>query len=230
MKNTRVQCGVLLGLAFLIVLAGACVDGGALDPEAADSEAAGDPAGRAHHPFHVAVFDHAPTEAELQAELAEFLAAARGEAGSSSQLNPGGWQHPASGQKLVRIAAATSNISNAGTDSPGVQFRGWWNRAGGSTAYEFFVLDNPSIDDLNRNTVSVFYYLINVGNITDQFVKGEISNSGSDGWHCDTITLTESNNGGGARTQSLPFRQWVDYPSPMVSSQIFANNSAWLGY
>jgi len=230
MKNTRVQWGAVLGFAFLMMLAGACVDGGAIDPEASDPEAAGDPASREHHPFHVAVFDHVPTEAELQAELAESLAAARGEAGSSSQVNPGGWQQPASGQKLVRIAATTPNFTDAGTNSIGVYFRGWWNRAEGPTVDEIFVLDNPGLDDLNRNTVSVFYYLLNVENVTDQFVKGQISNLGVDGWYCDTIELTESNHHGSTRAQSLPFRQWVDYPSPIFSTLIFANNSAWLGY
>jgi hypothetical protein len=225
MKNTSVQWIALLGLAFLMMLAGACVEDGAIEPEEAAPEVAGDPASPEHHPFHVAVFDHVPTEAELQAELAELLAA-----GASSQVNPGGWQQPAAGQKLVRIDAVTPNFSDAGTNSTGVRFVGWWNRDGSPTTSETFVLDNPALDDLNRNTVSVFYYLINVGNIADQFVQGQISNTGSDGWYCDTLSLAETNHHGSQRLQSLPFRQWVDFPSPITSALIPANDSAWLWY
>lgn len=225
MKNTCVQWTALLGFASLMLLAGACVEDGAIEPGEAEPEVAVEPASGEHHPFHVAVFDHVPTEAELQAELAEFLAAA-----ASSQVNPGGWQEPASGQKLVRIDAVTPNFSDAGTNSTGVRFVGWWNRDGSPTTSETFVLDNPHLDDLNRNTVSVFYYLINVGNIWDQFLQGQISNTGSDGWYCDTLSLTETNHHGTQRAQSLPFRQWVDAPSPITSALIPANNGAWLDY
>lgn len=227
MKETGMQRSAFLGVVFLMALGAGC-----LGAEAVGPEEVGEPAILENQPFYVAVFDHVPTEEELQADLVQYMLKANPEAGISALVNPTDWTLPASGQKLVRIAATTSNITDAGTDNAGsVRFTGIWQAASLQQFSETFVLDNYGIDDLDRNTVSVFYYLLNVGAYTtDRFVQGRISNTSTDGWHCNSISLTESNYVGGARTQSLPFNQWVDYPTLVYSSWIAASDHAWLSY
>jgi hypothetical protein len=219
----------LLGLAFLMTWSTAC-----LDPEAAGPEEVDGVAARTHQPFHVAVFDHAPTEAELAADLAQHLAAARGDT-AISNLEPDDFELPGAGHKLVRISATTSDISNAGTDDPTVSFVGVWKDFENEQYTEIFHLDNDDVDDLNRDTVSVFYYLLNVGEyasdtLTDKFLKGQVVNTGTDGWHCRDIALEERNDVGTTRTQSLGFNQWVDAPSKIESSWASASNTNWLSY
>lgn len=200
------------------------------------SDEAGDLAIRENHPFHVAVFDHVPTEDEVRADLERFARTARGGDGVSMLVTPTGLILPQPGQKLVRIDATTSNIANAGTNSADkVRFTGIWQAGTGQQFFEVFVLDNPNRNDLDRNTLSIFYYLLDVGThvpglTADRFLQGQISNSSTDGWHCSNLTLAETNHAGATRLQSLPFNQWVDYPSPATSSWLVGNNNTWLGY
>jgi hypothetical protein len=231
MKKISMKPSVLFGLAFLMVTGAAC-----LDTETAAPEGTGDLVIRENHPFHVAVFDHVPTEDEVRADLARFLMAAHDKPDITALTTPTGFILPQPGQKLVRIDAATSNIANAGTDrADKVQFTGVWQAGTGQQFPDVFVLDNPNRNDLNQNTLSIFYYLLDVdqhvpGLVQDRFLRGQISNSSSDGWHCSSITLAETNHAATTRVQSLPFNQWVDYPSPATSSWLLASNSSWLDY
>ncbi len=231
MKKICMKSITLFGLALLTMASVAC-----LDPETADPDEAGDLEIRENLPFHVAVFDHVPTEDEVHADLARFLATTSGEDGLSMLVSPTGFILPQRGQKLVRIDATTSNISDAGTDAAKkVRFTGVWQAGSLQQFAESFVLDNPNVDDLDRNTVSIFYYLLNVGQYVpgltqDRFVEGQISNTGSNAWHCNNIALVERNYTGITRSQSLPFNQWVEYPSRTTSSWLVGNNNAWLTY
>ena len=190
----------------------------------------------AHRPFHVSVFDHAPTDEEVRADLARYATTLAGDAGPLSLVNPHGPIVPIIGQKLVQIRAATSNLRDAGTDAANhIRFVGVWQAPSLQQFSESFVLDNPVTNDLNRNTVSVFHYLLNVaqhvpGLTQDRFVKGWLTTSTSDGWHCNYLVVSEQEYRGGTRIQSLPFNQWVDYPSIPVSNEIVANDPSWLSY
>ena len=163
MKNTCMKLGAFLGLAFLMMSSTGCLDAEAIAPEEAIDLSTSE-----NYPFHVTTFDHAPTE-EVQADLAQFLMTTYAESNLSNLVSPTGWILPQAGQKLVRIDATTSNISSAGTDEASkVRFTGVWQASNLQQFSESFVLDNPNVDDLDRDTVSIFYYLLNVG----QYVPG----------------------------------------------------------
>jgi hypothetical protein len=225
MKPSCMKWSVLCGLVILSMWSAGC-----LSPEPGEPEPADELAGE-HHPIVVARFDHDPTPDEVRAELDRLLAKASIGAGSSA-INPGGGA-PGAGQKGVLIKATTSDISKAGTDDASkVRFIGRW-QAGNFTDYsEVFTL-NTDRDDLDRASVSIFYYLVGmryVGMTQDRFLEGQISNGSNDGWHCSSIQVLESNYMGVERAQWLPFNQWVQSPSTPVSSWLSATNSSWLGY
>ena len=220
--------GMSLGLAFLMMWSTAC-----LDPGAGGRGDATDPA-RAREPFHVAAFDHVPTEHEIAADFEQFLVATHGDAAISS-LAPTTNSTPGAGQKLVRIDATTSDITNAGTDDPTVSFIGIWEDNDSEQYTETFLLNKANHNDLERNKTDIYYYLLDVGDyisglLKDRFVKGQISNTGTDGWHCEGVVLLEKNHAGSLRSQSMPFDQWVDSPAVVVSSWIDATNNAPLTY
>src|SRR5215208_1124174 len=91
-------------------------------------------------------------------------------------------------------------------DADQVQLTGVWQAETGQQFPDIFVLDNPNKNDLEQNTLSIFYYLLDVdlhvpGLVEDLFLQGQISNSSSDGWHCSSITLAETNHAATTRIQ-----------------------------
>jgi hypothetical protein len=227
MKRTFKHYGTLLALTFLVISFTACIDA-----EPIDSLEPDDPEISEHHPFHVGVFDHQPTEEEIQDDLARFLMSTHDKTGPLPQVNPTGWIVPLPGQKLVTITATTQNVSSAGTDDANsVRFNGVWQGANGQAFTQYFVLDNPNYDDLNQNSVNVFHYLLVVGaNSPDQFLRGLLTNSSTDGWGCKSIAIKEYRYTLENRYQWLPFNQWVDYPGSTPSSTLNATDSSWFYY
>jgi hypothetical protein len=224
---------VLAGLFFLMTLGTACVDDKVNDPEAD-----GVPANRVNKPFYVAVFDHTPTEDEIQADFERFLLASK-EISTVETHYPGPWQDPQPGQKLVRIDATTGAGEFAGTHQASLfKFRGTWERDSGLTESEDFVLDNPNVDDLEQDTVSIFRYLLPEPHTppmplpyhSDRFLRGRIVTISENGWHCDAIDLHETNYLWVTRNQHLPFDQMIDYPARSPSDPKPATNSSWLKY
>ncbi|MCX4239435.1 hypothetical protein [Paraliomyxa miuraensis] len=190
-------------------------------------------------PFHVAVFDHEPTEEEIEAEFREFQASIGdlvAENDPVGSVNPTGYVAPGVGQKLVRLDALTSNIPDAGTDAKGaIRFTGRWDTNVGPEYIETFIMDNPGVDDLNRNTTSVFYYLMNLGayvagTTQDKFLQGQIANVSTDGWHCSQLKVRDYNRFLSSRLQSLAFNQWVDSPTVPESVWLPATDSSWKSY
>ena len=215
----------LFGLSFLMALGTACVDGGLNDPEAN-----GTPADPENWPFYVAMFDHAPNEDEIQTDFERFLIAS-GETGISVTNRPDDQKRtPNRGQKLVRIAAKTADTPAAGTSQAYlIRFTGTWSRNGG-TETEDFVLNQAGRDDLDRNTVSIFYYLLNVTYSSDVYLRGRISTLSEDGWYCSELDLAESNHLLDTRNQQLNFGQAIDYPSNTHSAWKYATNQSSLSY
>lgn len=247
MRNDTETTMIRLALATLVAFSGllaACADPTTDDGEdvVADDEGDDESATRPRdpeaqsgiRPFHVAVFDHAPTEEEINLDFQSFLSVHEALAGrgSNNLVNPSSFQSPAAGQKLVRLDARTSNINNAGTDeSKYVSFTGKWN-VDAIQYSEKFVLDNLGTADLNRNETSVYYYLLNLnqyvaGATHDVFNQGKIANTGSNGWHCAEVKVIERTSSGALRTQSLPFNQWVD---DSESGWMAGNNTQSLSY
>lgn len=187
-------------------------------------------------PFHVAVFAQPPEPEEIEREFQEFMRSQQADGSSSFSLNPTTPRTPALGQKLVTITAVTADIKDAGTDeAKRVYFTGYWLTDSGTQYYETFILNNPDVDDLDRGKTNVFYYLMNLNNYVpgaqqDQFIKGRIGNTYTDGWFCQSLSVADKNNRGTIRTQSLPFNQWVDYPSPSVSNWMAGNDTHWMSY
>lgn len=195
-------------------------------------------------PFHVAVFDHEPTEEEIAAEFREFQQSIGdfvAEDDPAAIVIPTGYIAPGVGQKLVRIDAVTSNISDAGTDATdAIRFTGRWdarNAVGNNLGQyiETFILNNPGVDDLDRNTTSIFYYLMNpgayiAGTTQDKFVQGKIANVSTDGWHCSQVRVRDYNRFLSARLQSLAFNQWVDSPTVPESGWLPATDVSWKSY
>lgn len=197
------------------------------DPEAAE---AGE--GPGLMPFHVATFDHYPSEAELEGALAD-LTAKEGTLGVQYPTDP---RWPAAGQKRVTIIATTADVKDAGTDKANhVYTRAYWRVNSGQQYNEKFVLDAPGRDDLDRDTVHAFYYMMNLsqyanGATQDQFIRAKIGNTSTDGWLCEFIELRDMNNQGTSRTQALPFNTWVDSPSSPESPLLNGTNTSWLSY
>lgn len=190
-------------------------------------------------PFHVAVFDHEPTEEEIEAEFREFQQSIGDlvtEDDPVAIVGPTGYIAPIPGQKLVRIEAITSNISNAGTDATdAIRFTGRWDTNAGPEYLETFILNNPGVDDLDRNTTSIFYYLMNLnayvaGASQDKFLQGKIANVSTDGWHCSQLKVRDYSHALTYRSQSLAFNQWVDSPTVPESGWLPATNSGWKSY
>lgn len=195
-------------------------------------------------PFHVAVFDHEPTEEEVEAEFLEFqqsIGDLVAEDDPVGLIGPTGAYIPALGHKLVRIDAITSNISDAGTDATdAIRFTGKWDAKNAGGVYlgqysETFILNNPGVDDLDRNTTSIFYYLVNPGNYIvgttqDRFVQGKIANVSTDGWHCHWLEARDYSHSMISRLQTLVFNQWVDSPTIPVSPWLPATNTSWKSY
>src|SRR5690606_6912707 len=147
-RRISFMAAVVLGFAPACVLSGD--EQGWDDGEVEDSLAeADDEAGLM--PFHVATFDHYPTEAEVEGALAELEA----KGGVESTLNPTNPAWPAPGQKRVTIIATTANKKDAGTDDAKyVYVRAYWRAYGASSNYnEKLVLNAPNRDDLNRGAV-----------------------------------------------------------------------------
>lgn len=228
MEKTCMKWSVFCGLVFMMGSSTAC-----LEPDGRAPEETGAPATiEEHRPFYVASFDHVPTEEEIQGDLDLFIAEARG-GGSRAPVDP---IYPVplplqAGQKLVRIDATTSDITSAGTaDSFEVFFRGTWRR--GSVPFtQNFRLSEPHQVNLGRGTTNIYYYVLNMGpNSSDQFVSGLLTNTSTDGWHCHSIKITESNRSGGVRTQSLPFSVWVDTPDYSPTEPVLATSLGILTY
>lgn len=226
----------LMTMMIVSSLLSACADEAVDDDMALLEESLSDDEGL--RPFHVAVFDHEPTEEEIEAEFLEFQASIgdlAAENDPAGLLGPMGYIAPAVGQKLIRLDAITSNISGAGANAP-IQFTGaWQTNLGGQQYIETFSLDNPGVNDLERNTTSIYYYLVNLGAYVpgatqDKFLQGKISNWGTDGWHCSQMYVKDRNYLGYQRTQSLPFNQWVDSPTIPESPWMNGNNTAWMSY
>ncbi|HWO21243.1 MAG TPA: hypothetical protein VNO30_20885 [Kofleriaceae bacterium] len=226
MSKTYITRSVLLGLSFLMTLGSACVDDRSSAPEADDALA-----NRVHQPFYVAVFDHAPDEAEIQADFERFLLAS-GKTGTSATHDPGPRQTPQQGQKLVRIAATTGTGESAGTSQAGLfKFKGTWECDGGGTFSEEFVLNNLNEDDLDRDTVSIFHYPpFPAPCVRDRFLRGKILTLSEDGWYCVALDLSETNYLWITRNQHLPFDQRIDYPFDTPSDSKPATDSSWLSY
>lgn len=226
----------LMTMMILSSLLSACVDEAENQEIALLEESLSDD--EALRPFHVAVFDHQPTEEEVEAEFLEFQGSIRDLAAENDPaglLGAMGYIAPAVGQKLIRLDAVTSNISGAGANAP-LEFTGrWLTNVGGQQYVETFSLDNPGVDDTERNTTSIFYYLVNLGNYVpgatqDKFLQGKIANWGTDGWHCSVMYVKDRNYLGYQRTQSLPFNQWVDSPTVTESPWMNGNNITWMSY
>lgn len=196
-------------------------------------------------PFHAVTFDHTPTEEEMDLELRAFMASRASAAAiddlgleddPSAALPPLSNISPLPGQKLVRVQAYTSNLPDAGTDDANyVRLTAQWATPNGGQYIESFIFDNPSVDDLDAGSVSVFYYLMNMrhyapGSTRDRFVRGRISTTSQDGWHCTQVRIQDRNHAGGTRLQSLPFNRWVDWPLRPQSGWMAGNNTSWLGY
>lgn len=227
------KCSLLLGVLSLALSTAACLD--PASPEVADpasSDEAVAPAADQLRPFYAASFDHEPTEAELQADLNRFVAEAR--AGGSrlpvSPIDP--IPLPLQpGQKLVRVTAKTSDITDAGTgQADNVWFSGTWDRSSSVVTTNFF-LDYPNRNDLNQNTTLSFYYVLNVGVGTqDRFLQARLYNTSTDGWHCHSVNIHEVNRLDTYRNQALPFNQWVDSPNQSPTTYLSATNTSWLSY
>ena len=205
--------------------------------EEEDDDALGEAEGL--RPFHVAVFDHEPTEEEIEEEFREFQASIGGlviESEPVAIVGPTGYIAPGVGQKLVRIDAVTSNISDAGTDATdAIRFTGRWDTNAGPEYLETFILNNPGVDDLDRNTTSIFYYLMNLnayvaGATQDKFMQGKIANVSTDGWHCSQVKVRDYNRFLTARLQTLVFNQWVDSPTAPESGWWPATDVSWKSY
>lgn len=190
-------------------------------------------------PFHVAVFDHQPTEEEIEAEFREFqqsIGDLVNEDDPVAIVGPTGYIAPIPGQKLVRLEAITSNIANAGTDATdAIRFTGRWDTNAGPEYLETFILNNPGVDDLDTNTTSIFYYLMNLngyvaGATQDKFLQGKIANVSTDGWHCNQLKVRDYSHTLTYRSQSLVFNQWVDSPTVPESGWLPATNSSWKSY
>jgi hypothetical protein len=183
-------------------------------------------------PFHVASFDHYPSDAELEGALTE-LTAKDGALGIQHPTEP---RWPAAGQKRVTIIATTADVKDAGTDEAAhVYMRAYWRVNGAQQYNEKFVLNAADRDDLDRDTVHAFYYLMNLsqyapGATQDQFVNAKIGNTSTDGWLCEFIELRDMNYQGTSRTQSLPFNTWVDSPSVPESPLLNGTSTSWLNY
>lgn len=227
MKMTCGHHGAIFALTFLVLSFTACIN-----VEPIDSVEMDDPEISEHHPFHVGVFDHQPTEEEIQEDLARFLVSTHDKTSPLGQATPTGWFAPFPGQKLVTITTATSNVTDAGTDEPDrVRFYGVWQGANGQSFSQYFVLNDPNYDDLNRNSVNVFYYLLGVGaNSPDRFLRGLLTTSSTDGWRCNSIDLKEYKHTLEHRFQWLPFNQWVDYPASTPSSTLNGTDGSWFYY
>jgi hypothetical protein len=231
----------LTTIAVLSTFLSACVQQ-PMDDEIAlldedDDESLGE--AEALRPFHVAVFDHEPTEEEIEAEFEEFQQSIGDlvvEDNPVAIVGPTGYIAPGVGQKLVRIDAVTSNISDAGTDATdAIRFTGRWDTNAGPEYIETFILNNPGVDDLDRNTTSIFYYLMNPGAYVpgatqDKFLQGKIANVSTDGWHCSQVKVRDYNRFLSARLQSLAFNQWVDSPTVPESGWLPATDSSWKSY
>jgi hypothetical protein len=223
MTNTYMWRSMLVGAFFFLTLGTACVD-----DRLNDSEADSDPANRANEPFYVKVFDHVPDEGEIQADFERFLLASR----NTSVVYPGSKETPHSGQKLVRIDATTGTQENAGTHAGSeFRFRGTWEHGDGEMEFRDFALGNPDADEaLVRGKVSIFYYLLEVSQVQDKFLRGKVVTFSGDGWYCVAIDLYESNHWAITRKQHLLFNQSIDYPNSSSSDSLPATNSSWLRY
>lgn len=91
------------------------------------------------------------------------------------------------------------------------------------------------MDDLDRNTTSIFYYLMNLnayvpGATQDKFLQGKIANVSTDGWHCSQLRVRDYSHALTHRLQSLAFNQWVDSPTVPESGWLPATSSGWKSY
>jgi hypothetical protein len=215
----------LVGFFFLMTLGTACVD-----DRLNVTEADGVPANPVNKPFYVAVFDHVPDEAEIQADFERFLLTSR-ETSTVDTHYPEQKQDPISGEKLVRIDATTGTGESAGThEGSEFKFRGTWERGSGAIESEDFALGNPGDEVLARGTVSILYYHFPVAYERDKFLRGKVVTLSTNGWYCVAIDLYETNYLWNTRGQHLPFDQLIDYPKNSPSDSKPATDSSWLRY
>lgn len=181
-------------------------------------------------PFHVARFDHYPSAAEIEQDLADF--AAKHPVANLNPTNPG---VPLPGQKRVTVLATTADIPRAGSDVAPFFLLAHWRTGDGRDYTEQLLLDNPTIDDLDRGTVSVFHYFMSLSSYapratSDQFIQAKITTTSTDGWFCEHVEMFDMNSQGTARVQQLPFNQWVDAPHASATAFYPATNSDHLSY
>lgn len=186
-------------------------------------------------PVYVHSFDHEPTAAEVEEAFAGFVDKNPWLVGIGA-LQPSNPYWPANGQKRVTLTARTGDRKNAGNDKASkVSLYASWRANTGQNYGATFVLNNPDRDDLERNRTDVFYYILSInqyagGATSDTFRYGRIQNSSTDGWFCDWMKVADMNNDGVARTQNLPFAQWVDSPHKPNSANYNGNITWSLSY
>lgn len=195
-------------------------------------------------PLAIFSFEAQPTEEELNnALLSELQNSDHNRSLVIDYENTNRFIQVTPGLKLVRIKVKTGDRKNAGTDKRYSYLKVTYNSyekyngiKTSKTESVTYVLDKKNHDDLNRNTINYYYYL--VGGIhkpysqllRDYFISAHIGNVSTDGWFCDYITITEENEFGHTRTQELNFNTWVDSPDKPVSNELDATNTNRLYY
>jgi hypothetical protein len=175
-------------------------------------------------------FDHDASDEEIRQAFQKAIRKSKN--GINPVTNPS--TPDANYEKMVTLKVKTADYSNAGTDNAAhCKFIGKWYTSSGLYSTVEFLLDNTNNDDLDRNSLDVFFYTYTVGQSSDQLITGKLSNTASDGWLCQYVEIKDQSCSTSRTVQfnwGDPNADFVQSDGNVFSSEENSTSSASISY